>query len=390
MKIEKKLVTVAELAEGYTDYTEVDIERGVFAYNGKLQVRPPFQRSFVYDAEQENAVINTVLKGFPLNTMYWVDNHDGTYNCLDGQQRTISLCKFIDCTSSFIGKWMPNPKQHYNFNTLKRIMPDLMEDFLNYPLEIYICNGTKQEQLEWFQTINIAGEKLSPQELRNANYTGKWLTEAKKYFSRANTSSTALCPAERVGNKYTKKDANRQGILEQVLTWIVDSNKEEDICQYMEEHCQDDNANELCQYWENVINWVDNIFVGVYHKDMRNVNWGKLYNKYKDQEFNPEEICEEFEKLFDYVASKELTISVAKICEYCITKDKTLLKHRIFSEIQKQALYNRQNGICPDCGKHFLKTEMVAHHIIPWYNDGITEISNGVMLCKECHIQRHL
>ena len=175
MEIKRTAITVRDLAEGYVNDSEIDIEQGVYAYGGKLCVRPAFQRSFVYDKAQESAVIDTTIKGFPLNIMYWVDNGDGTYDCLDGQQRTISLCNFVDGISSSINKWFNITHScpddfRLSYATLKRKDPDLLEKFLDYELEVYICKGTKAEQMEWFRTINIAGEELSDQELRNANY----------------------------------------------------------------------------------------------------------------------------------------------------------------------------------------------------------------------------
>lgn len=389
MEIKRTAVTIRELCEGYVNDTETDIERGVYAYNGKLCVRPAFQRSFVYDKKQENAVIDTAMKGFPLNVMYWVDNGDGTYDCLDGQQRTISLCNFVDGLSHFKAPWFNNNRESY-IHTIERMNPEMAEAFYNYELEVYICKGTKAERMEWFRTINIAGEELYEQELRNANYVGPWLTDAKRHFSKASPASTAKCPAERVGDKYTSKNANRQEILEQVISWIVDSNEDEDICQYMEDHVNDKDASELWTYFNNVIDWVTEVFPGVYDKGMKSVNWGKLYNHYSDEDLDPDEISAKFDELIEFKASKELDVSVAKICEYCITRDEKLLKHRQFSEPQRSTLYKRQNGICPDCGQHFIKSEMHAHHIVPWYNGGITDLTNGVMLCKECHAQRHL
>ena len=389
MKITKVAITIKDLCEGYVNESETDIEQGVYAYNGKLCVRPAFQRSFVYDKKQENAVIDTALKGFPLNIMYWVDNGDGTYDCLDGQQRTISLCNFVDGISSFNAPWFNNNNKNY-IHTIKRIDPDLYEKFMNYELEVYICKGTKSEQMEWFRTINIAGEELYPQELRNASYVSKWLTSAKKYFSKANSSSTAKCPAERVGGQYTNKNANRQEILAQVIGWKIGSFEDADICQYMEDHINDEDASELWDYFNDVINWVTEIFPGVYEKGMNTVNWGILYNNYGEDDLDPDEISDKFTELMEFKATKELDISVAKICEYCITRDEKLLKHRQFSEAQRSTLYNKQKGICPDCGQHYFKADMHAHHIVPWYNGGITDLSNGLMLCKECHTQRHL
>ena len=389
MEIKKCAITVRELCEGYVNESETDIEQGVYAYNGKLCVRPAFQRSFVYKPAQENAVIDTALKGFPLNIMYWVDNGNGTYDCLDGQQRTISLCNFVDGVSSFNAPWIFDNKKLY-MHTLERVNPDLAEDFLNYELEVYICKGTKAEQMEWFRTINIAGEELYPQELRNASYVSKWLTDAKRYFSKANGSTAAKCPAERIGGQYTNKNANRQEILAQVIGWKVGSTEDADICQYMEDHINDPDASDLWNYFNDVINWINEVFPGTYDKGMASVNWGYLYNNFADEDLDPDEISAKFDELIDFKASKELDVSVAKIVEYCITRDEKLLKHRQFSEAQRTALYNRQKGICPDCGQHYLKADMHAHHVVPWYNGGMTDLSNGVMLCKGCHTQRHL
>ena len=358
------------------------------AYGGKLCVRPAFQRAFVYDKKQENAVIDTAMKGFPLNIMYWVDNGDGTYDCLDGQQRTISLCNFVDGISNFEAPWFNGGKKNY-IHTIQRIDPDMYERFMNYELEVYVCKGEKAERMEWFRTINIAGEELYPQELRNANYVSSWLTDAKKYFSQANPTSTAKCPAERLGGQYTNKNANRQEILAQVISWRVGSDKDEDICQYMEDHINDTDASDLWDYFNNVIDWINEIFPGVYEKGMNSVNWGALYNVYGEEDLDPDDICSKFDELIEFKASKELDVSVAKIVEYCITRDEKLLKHRQFSEAQRSTLYNRQKGICPDCGQHYLKADMHAHHVIPWYNGGMTDLSNGVMLCKECHTMRH-
>ena len=389
MEIKRVSIKIVDLCDGYKNDSEEDIERGVYAYHGKLCVRPAFQRMFVYDKKQENAVVDTALKGFPLNIMYWVDNGDGTYDCLDGQQRTISLCNFVDGISSFQAPWLKDNARIY-IHTLKRIDPDLYAKFMNYELEVYICRGTKAEQMEWFKTINIAGEELYPQELRNASYVSRWLTDAKRYFSKANASSTAKCPAERLGGQYTNKNANRQEILEQVISWRIGSKEDVDICNYMEAHINDKDASDLWNYFNNVINWITTVFYETYDKGMATVNWGKLYNDYHTEDFDADEISEKFNELMMYKATKELDISVAKICEYCITRDETLLKHREFNEAQKTTMYNQQRGICPDCGKHYLKAEMHAHHIVPWYNGGVTELANGVMLCEECHRQRHL
>ena len=391
MTIRKTIITVKELVEGYVNDTEIDIEEPVKAYGGRLCVRPAFQRSFVYDRKQENAVIDTVLKGYPLNIMYWVDNGDGTYDCLDGQQRTISICNF-EYGSTYQGTahlshdtaiTRPTPLE-----TLK--MWGDADKFYDYELEVYICKGSKAEQLEWFNTVNIAGEELTSQELRNASFTSKWLHDAKRYFSSASANSS--CPAERVGGLYTNKKANRQEILEQVLGWIADGEDDNSIRNYMENHMNDENANELIQYFEKVIEWVKDIFVNHDGKNlsgMKSVKWGLLYNHYKDVEFDPEEVENTLMELLEMKTKGEITSSVQKILEYCITRDAELLKQRAFSEEMKQVMYKKQKGICPLCGEHVEMKKMEAHHRVPWFDGGETTLENGVLICKKCHKKGH-
>ena len=392
MEIKKTAIKIKDLCEGYVNETETDVEQGVYAYGGKLCVRPAFQRSFVYDTKQANAVIDTALKGFPLNIMYWVDNGDGTYDCLDGQQRTISLCNFVDGSSSFKASWFKDNAKTY-VHTLKRIDPDLYEKFMDYELEVYICKGTKAEQMEWFRTINIAGEELTSQELRNVNYVSPWLTDAKKYFSKADSNLNKKCPAQRVGGKYTDKNANRQEILEQVISWRAGSKDEEAICQYMEDHINDADASDLWNYFNDVINWVKSIFVGDakdYEKDvMKKVEWGFLYNQYKETNFIPEEIDDLYHELLRLKGEEKIKATPASIIKYCITKDRNLIELRAFTEPQRLALFKRQDGICPDCGKPFDIKKMQAHHVQAWADGGTTELDNGVMLCEKCHKKRH-
>lgn len=395
MEVTRIKVTVRELTEGYTDYTDTDIEKGVFAYNGKLCVRPAFQRSFVYNREQENEVIKTVMQGFPLNIMYWIPEEDRSYSCMDGQQRTISLCKFVNGLSNFETSWFSDDgsKRNYAFVNLRHQYPELIERFLDYELEVYICRGSKEEQMAWFRTINLGSEKLYPQELRNAYYTGKWLYDAKKYFSRANSSSTAKTPAELIcgdGKKYSNKNPNRQELLEQVISWYIDSKEDADICEYMAQHQFDNDASEIINYWNNVINWVKAMFDNDYSSSMASINWGTLYNKYYSDDFDTEEVAKLFHEYKQYKDEGELDVSISKIVEFTISKDEKLLKPRAFTPAMRNVLYNRQKGYCGECGKHFELKDMQAHHIIPYYNGGKTILENGVLLCKECHKQKHL
>lgn len=388
MKTERIFVKVRDLCAGYVNNSDTNEERGVYAYGGKLCVRPEFQRSFVYNREQANAVIDTALANLPLSIMYWVDNEDGTYDCLDGQQRTISLCDFVsgDTTqTSFKADWLRGGKETY-FDILEQYDPDLAEALLDYEIEVYLCRGTKRERLDWFNRINIAGEELTAQEIRNANHTSVWLTDAKRYFSRASKNGT--CPAEALFKKYSKKDANRQELLEQVIYWRVNDKSDEAICAYMEQHMNDADASDLWNYFNEVVAWTKANFE-YYDDGFKTVEWGWLYNKYKDMELDPNEIVEMLKELFSAKALKELTCTKAAIVEYCITKNEQLLTHRKFADNERKLLYRKQNGICPDCGQHFDISDMHAHHIISWRQGGITEPANGVMLCAECHHHRH-
>lgn len=397
MEIKKTNIKIKDLCEGYVNDSETDIEKGVYAYGGKLCVRPAFQRMFVYKEKEERAVINTVLKGFPLNIMYWVDNGDGTYDCLDGQQRTISLCNFVDGATHFHASWLTgdDPKKYWYIDTLKRNDPDLYEKFMNYELEVYICKGTKAEQMEWFNTINIAGKALTVQELRNACFVSKWLTDAKKYFSKANAQSTAKCPAERIGKAYINTNANRQELLEQVISWRAGSKEDADICRYMEEHINDQDASDLWNYFNDVIEWVKSIFVNdpsEYEKDaLKKVEWGFLYNNYKDVEFDPDEIDTLYTDLVNRKANNEFNKKVyaKNLLTYCITKDISLIEPRAFTDTQRLAMHKAQNGICPKCGQYFPLSKMEAHHKIAWSKGGTTETANGVLICKKCHSEGH-
>ena len=226
MEIKLKEILVRDLVEGYENN---DVENGVIGYGGKLNIRPKYQREYIYDDEKRNKVIETVQKNFPLNVMYWVVNSDGTFEVLDGQQRTISICEYV------VGNFSINDEY---FHTRE----DKQEQILNYKLMVYFCEGTDSEKLDWFKTINIAGLKLSDQELRNAIFTGTWLSDAKKYFSKTK------CVAYQIGNDYLKGVPNRQEYLETVLKWI--SNNQ--IKKYMSDHQHNPTAIELWNYFNNL------------------------------------------------------------------------------------------------------------------------------------------
>lgn len=369
MKITEQKVKIKEIVEGY----ENNEENGVVAFGGKLNVRPKYQREFVYNPEQQVAVINTVMHGFPLNTMYWVDNHESAgedcqdiYEVLDGQQRTLSICQYATGAFSYKDLYISN---------LQRTFPEQYEKFMNYELSVYLCEGTHEERMEWFRVVNTYGEKLNDQELRNVNYTGSWLTSAKKYFSKTN------CPASLIAADYVSGSPIRQEILETVLSWIADG--KENICDYMAKHQGDKNAKELVDYFNAVINWVKETFPN-YRKEMKGINWGRLYNIYGEDDLDPDELEA---RIAELMMDEEVTKRKG-IYEYVLGGDEKLLSIRSFPDAIKRRLYERQKGICPICNKHYAFSGMHADHIIPWSKGGKTIEANCQMLCRRCNTDK--
>jgi hypothetical protein len=358
MKIELHEITIREVYEGYKNNNE----EGVLGYGGRLNIRPKYQREFVYKDKQRDAVIETIRKHFPLNVMYWVKNEDDTYEVLDGQQRTVSFCEYVE------GKFSLNFGSGYQY--FHNLTDPEQEKILNYKLMIYFCEGDDKEKLDWFKIINIAGEKLTDQELRNAIYTGTWLTDAKRYFSKTG------CVAYQIGSEYLVGSAIRQEYLETAIGWK--SNWE--IEKYMAEHQHDPNANELWLYFQSVINWTKAVFPN-YRKEMRGVEWGILYNKFKDGKFDSERL----EKEIKILMQDEDVTKKSGIYSYILTKNEKYLSIRAFTEKQKRESYERQKGICPHCKEHFEIEEMEADHITPWHEGGKTLPENCQMLCKNCN-----
>lgn len=352
MKIELREITIREVVNGYVNNNE----EGVVGYGGKLNIRPKYQREFIYKDKQRDSVIETVRKNFPLNVMYWVKNENDTYEVMDGQQRTISFCEYIAGNFSL------------NFQYFHNLENEEKEQILDYKLMIYFCEGSDKEKLDWFKIINIAGEKLMDQELRNAIYTGTWLTEAKKYFSKTG------CPAYNIASDYLNGSAIRQDYLETAINWLSNGNIE----QYMAENQHKPNANELWLYFQNVINWIKVVFPN-YRKEMKGVSFGILYNEFKDKEFDSRKLEKEITKLMqDEDATKK-----SGIYEYVLTRDEKYLSIRAFTDRQKREAYEKQKGICVKCKKHFEIEEMEADHITPWHEGGKTVSENCQMLCKQ-------
>lgn len=354
MEIELINLSIKDLSNGYED----NLEEGVIGYHGKLDIRPPFQREFVYKDRQRDAVIDTVSKNFPLNVMYWAVREDGNYEIIDGQQRTISICQFINSEFSFKNKYFHN------------LQKDEQEKFLNYELAIYLCSGTDSEKLEWFKTINIAGEKLTDQELRNAVYHGKWVTSAKKYFSKTG------CAAYQIGGDYLNGTAIRQDYLETAIKWIND----DEVDEYMAKNQNEPTSIELWNYFQSVISWVESTFP---HKRtlMKGVPWGKLYNEFHTNSYDPQTLEDEIESL---ISDDDVT-NQRGIYQYVLSRKEKFLNIRAFSSQTKQRIYEKQDGKCAMCKENFALKDMDADHIKQWVDGGKTEEENCQMLCVPCN-----
>lgn len=352
MKIELRKVTVRELTEGFEDNNE----GGVTGYGGKLDIRPPYQREFIYKDKQRDAVIDTVAKAFPLNVMYWAVRDGGNFEVIDGQQRTISICQYVEGDFAFKSRYFHN------------LQEDERNRLLDYELMVYLCSGSDSEKLEWFKTINIAGEKLFDQELRNAVYSGPWVTDAKRYFSKKG------CAAFGVGGDYLSGQANRQDYLETVIRWISKDNIED----YMGKKQNKPDATELWLYFQKVIAWVKATFP-TYRREMKGVEWGDLYNKFHTKELNPKTLEAEVSRL---MGDEDVTAKKG-IYPYLLDGKEKHLNIRAFSPNQRREAYERQKGKCIVCKKPFPIEEMEADHITPWHSGGKTEPKNCQMLCKE-------
>ena len=355
-------IPVRDIVDGYVDSAEL----GVKGYGGRLNIRPAFQREFVYNSQQRDAVVRTVRHGFPLNIMYWVPNESGGFEMLDGQQRTISICQYVNGDYSI---------DHQTFANLTK---DEQRAILDYRLMVYICEGTEREKLDWFDVVNTAGEKLTAQERRNAIYAGPWLNEAKKYFSKTG------CPAVQKGEKYLNGSAIRQQILETVLGWIADREGGE-IEDYMSAHQHDADCADLWAYFEDVVEWVGSTFPVVRVKLMKGLPWGFYYNRHGKKKVDATALEKRIAQLLrDDEDIGDIT-NQRGIYEYVLDGDERHLSIRKFSDKMVRTAYERQKGVCPKCGKKYEIEQMQADHITPWSKGGRTIAENCQMLCADCN-----
>lgn len=368
--------TIKDICDGFV-YNELE-GKGLFGMNGKLTIQPEYQRNYIYaDGKKDVAVIDSVLKDYPIGLIYFNKREDGQLEVLDGQQRITSLGRFVTSRFAII----ENGMQQY----FRGLAKDKQEKILNTKLLIYVCEGTESEIKEWFKTINIVGVPLNKQEILNAVYSGSFVTLAKEEFS--NSQNTNI----NKWSSYLSGTVNRQEYLERALNWVSKGNIED----YMSAHRHDKNITELKTYFNSVIDWVNGLFDEVY-SEMKTIDWGDLYETYHNKPFDKQQINKNVNKLYadEYVRNKK------GIFEYvlggCI--DSKLLEIRIFEERDKKTVYAhqteeaRKKGIsnCPLCAigndnnknKIWHIKEMDADHVTAWSKGGATDITNCQMLCK--------
>ena len=370
-------ITVEAICEGFI-YNELE-GKGLFGLNGKLTIQPEYQRNYIYaDGKKDVAVINSILKGYPLGLIYFTKVADDKLEVLDGQQRITSIGRYL--TDKFAVKDENGMEQNFS-----GLAADKREMIKKTPLLIYECEGTESEIKEWFKTINIAGIPLNQQELLNAVFSGPFVTAAKAEFSNSRNSNIQKW------SHYINADVKRQGFLECALDWVSKGN----ISNYMSKHRYDTDINELKTYFYTVIEWITGVFIDV-EKEMRGLEWGRLYEKYHEKSYNTKEVS----KLVRQLLSDDCVGKRSGVFEYVLSGciDKKLLEIRVFDDRTKKQKYEEQTqeaeakGIsnCPHCAlennanqnKIWKLAEMDADHVTAWSRGGSTDISNCQMLCR--------
>lgn len=375
-----KKYTVRKVVEGFV-YNELE-GKGLFGLSGKLTIQPEYQRNYIYaEKNKEAAVIDSLLKGYPLGLIYFNNVDDGRFEVLDGQQRITSIGRFTT------GKFaiLDENKREQLYSSLPT---DKQNKIMDSPLLMYHCEGEESEIKEWFKTINIAGIPLNEQELLNAIYSGPFVTLAKIEFSNSNNANIQKWSA------YVKGSANRQDFLAKALYWVAAS-KGQEVDRYMADHRLDSTINELKTYFNTVIDWVSGVFCDV-EKEMCGLEWGRLYEEYHRQSYDLAKVSEAVRKLYGDLYVKKRR----GIFEYVLggETDTKLLEIRVFDDVTKQTVYEQQTtdakskGIsnCPHCAighdakkdKIWNLKDMDADHVEAWSKGGATDISNCEVLCK--------
>ncbi|MBQ8296090.1 MAG: DUF262 domain-containing protein [Clostridia bacterium] len=375
-------ITIAEVCDGFT-YNEYE-GKGLFGLSGKLTIQPEYQRNYIYaDGKKDVAVIDSILKGYPIGLIYFVKVAKDKFEVLDGQQRITSIGRFIEEKFAITDS---NGVPHY----FKGLAKDLQDKILQTKLTIYECEGTETEIKEWFKTINITGIPLNEQELANAIHSGPFVTLAKEEFSNSGNSNIQKWSA------YIRGNANRQDFLRTALAWVSKAYLDKDnIDKYMSLHRYDDTMYELKVYFNSVIDWISSVFIDV-EDEMQGLDWGRLYEMYHRQSYDRNKVSALVKELLSDYYVKDRKGVFEYILGGCV--DKSLLNIRIFDEITKKTAYKTQTqqaedkkiSNCPLCAlgtnnnrtRIWKLTEMDADHVTAWSNGGATDKANCEMLCK--------
>ena len=393
VKDPSKGFTIRDLVDGYMkDSDDGSTTDSVFGFGGKLNIRPSYQRNSVFNEKKRNAVIETILDGCPLNAIYWVDKEDGTFEVLDGQQRILSICKYLAGEFAVSAECFPTQIPQ-DFPNLKMNISDIAEQVLEYQPEIYVCRGTPSEKLRWFNRINTSGEPLNEQELRNSAYTGAWLADAKARFSSAKGRGVKLADVNPNNNKsepLLNGSWNRQEYLQTALSWAARHEGYNTIEEYMLIHRGDADASTLWQYFSQVLEWVRSKFVA-YDKALRGMDWGEIYENYQAGKYNGNDIekgaAEINDRIVELLEDDEVTAKMRGIYLFIITGEGKHLQIRQFDEMTARAVYEKQHHRCPYCEqegnmKEYHFSDMQADHIMPWSKGGKTIKENCQMLCR--------
>lgn len=375
----KTNITVKDICEGFV-YNELE-GRGLFGLSSKLTIQPEYQRNYIYASDggkREVAVIESLLKDYPIGLIYFNKVNDKNLEVLDGQQRITSVGRFV--TDKFAIKDENGMEQYFG-----GLAADKQAKIMETKLLIYECEGTESQIKEWFKTINIAGVPLKSQELLNAIYSGPFVTLAKEEFSNSQNANTQKWSA------YISGVVNRQDFLERALDWVSKGNTDD----YMSRHRKDTNIKELKTYFNSVIDWVSSVFIDV-ESEMSGLEWGRLYEEYHKKAYDFKEVSSEVHKLYadPYVKNRK------GIFEYVLggSNDTKLLNVRVFDEVTKKSVYTTQTAEakakgksnCPLCtighdankDKIWALSDMDADHVTAWSKGGATLIKNCQMLCK--------